>query len=259
MNKSYFTILVAFLVFLSHQVYGNERSSQSSDSDSLLYNIQEKVYGAFLASFQDRGTARLVEIESHLKAFPVQNQLTSYWIAYAKYCEAIYYIKFQEKKKCREELDSAIGILEKVTDKNTETYALLAYIQSFSIQFSSGMAVAALSKKVRKNAEKAIELDSMNVRAWFILASNDYYTPPAFGGGKKCEAWLLKAISLEEQTIPNPYMPSWGKSEAYQLLISYYINNKDYSKAKDYLNTALSLYPDDYMINQYVEVLKDKK
>jgi tetratricopeptide (TPR) repeat protein len=239
-------------------VYGNEKGSQSPDSDSLLYNRQEKVYGAFIASFQDKGIERLVEIESRLKALPVQNQITSYWFAYAKYYEAIYYIKLYEKKQCQKEIALAISTLEKVTDKHSETYALLAFIQSFSSQFSGGMAVVSLSEKVRKNAEKAIELDSANLRAWYILASNDYYTPPAFGGGAKCEKYLLKAISLEEQTIPNPSMPSWGKSNAYHMLIGYYINKDDYSKAKDYLNTALSLYPDNYMINQYVEVLKDE-
>jgi IS1 family transposase len=259
MNKSHFIILFAFLAFFSYPVYGNEKGSQSSDSDSLLYNIQEKVYGAFLASFQDRGTARLVEIESRLKAFPVQNQITSYWLAYAKYYEAVYHIKFKEKKQCQKELASAISILEKVTNKNSEIYALMAFIQSFSIQFSGGMAVASLSAKVKKNAEKAIEIDSSNLRAWYVLASNDYYTPLAFGGGKKCEEYLLKAISLEEQAIPNPYMPSWGKSDAYHLLIGYYIDKEDYGKAKDYLNDALTLYPDNYMINQYVEILKDKK
>ncbi|MDR1623927.1 MAG: hypothetical protein LBS04_03035 [Tannerellaceae bacterium] len=239
-------------------MYGNEKGSQSPDSDSLLYNRQEKVYGAFIASFQDKGIERLVEIESRLKALPVQNQITSYWFAYAKYYEAIYYIKLYEKKQCQKEIALAISTLEKVTDKHSETYALLAFIQSFSSQFSGGMAVVSLSEKVRKNAEKAIELDSANLRAWYILASNDYYTPPAFGGGAKCEKYLLKAISLEEQTIPNPSMPSWGKSNAYHMLIGYYINKDDYSKAKDYLNTALSLYPDNYMINQYVEVLKDE-
>jgi hypothetical protein len=83
-NKSHFIILVAFLAFLFCPVYGNGKGSQSPDSDSLLYNIQEKVYGAFIASFQDKGIERLVEIESRLKALPVQNQITSYWFAYAK-------------------------------------------------------------------------------------------------------------------------------------------------------------------------------
>ena len=250
-----FTILTAF----SYSTYGKANTVQRTNSDSLLYNIQEKVYEAFMASFQDNGITRLIETENQLKAFPVQNQITAYWIAYTKYYKAIYYLKFNDRKQSQKELESAIDLLEKVKNKNSEIYALLAFIQSFSTQFSGGMVAATLSAKVKKNAEQATALDSTNLRAWYVLALNDYYTPLAFGGSKKCEKYLLKAISLNEQSIANHFMPSWGKSDAYHLLIGYYIDKEDYSKAKDYLNLALSLYPDNYMINQYVEMLKDKE
>jgi tetratricopeptide (TPR) repeat protein len=68
----------------------------------------------------------------------------------------------------------------------------------------------------------------------------------------------LKTISLEAQPIPDTYLPSWGKSEAYSLLITYYLDRKNYDEAKKHIAVALSLYPDNYMINQYVEMLKDK-
>jgi hypothetical protein len=190
---------------------------------------------------------------------PVQSQIISYWIAYARYYEAVHYIKFKNRKQCQKTIASAIGLLEKIKNKNSETYALIAFIQSFSIQLSGGMSVAGVAAKVKRNAETAIQLDSANIRAWYVLASNDYYTPPAFGGGKKCEEYLLKAISLDEQPISNPYLPSWGKSDAYSLLIAHYIDKENYTKAKEYIAIALSLYPDNYMINQYVEILKDKK
>jgi tetratricopeptide (TPR) repeat protein len=231
----------------------------ATESDTLLYNIQSKIYGAFLASFQDNGITRLEAIENQIKKLSVQSPTTSYWIAYAKYYEAVYFIKFKNQKQCQKTIASAIGLLENIKNKNSETYALIAFIQSFSIQLSGGMSAAGIAAKVKRNAETAIQLDSTNIRAWYVLASNDYYTPSAFGGGGKCEKYLLKAMSLEEQLIPNPYLPSWGKSDVYSLLIAHYIDKGNYAKAREYIAIALSLYPDNYMISQYVEMLKDKE
>jgi tetratricopeptide (TPR) repeat protein len=230
-----------------------------AESDTLLHNIQVRIYEDFLASFQDNGIARLEATESKIRALPVRNWITAYWIAYAKYYESVHFIKFKNRKQCQKAIDSAIGLLEEIKNKNSETHALLAFIQSFSIQLSGGMSAAGIAAKVKRNAETAIRLDSANIRAWYVLASNDYYTPVAFGGGKNCEKYLLKAISLEERTIPNPYLPSWGKSEAYSLLIAYYINKENHAEARKYIDIALSLYPDNHTINQYAEMLENKK
>jgi hypothetical protein len=249
-----FKILALFFLFISFNTYG----TTGNVADSLLYNIQDKIYEAFLSSFQKNNTQNLITIEQNLKKVSGQNQMVDYWIAYSKYYESIFYLKISEKKKSSKELTTAISILEKKKNKNSETYALLAFLQSFSIQFS-GMSAPSLSSKVKKNAEMALNLEPNNIRAWYVLASNDYYTPKAFGGSKKCEEYLLKAISLNEQTIANPYMPSWGKSDSYALLIGYYIDKNDLKKAKEYLDTALLLYPDNYMLNQYVDSLKNNK
>jgi tetratricopeptide (TPR) repeat protein len=253
MNKLLLPLIgVFFGVFSSFGVYG-----QTTKSDTLLYQIENKVYEAFLSSFQDNSPKRLIEIENELEKLSELNQMTVYWFVYAKYYEALHYLKIQNKEKFQEVLSYAISILEETENKNSEMYALLAFIQSFSLQYA-GMNTATISSKVKENAEMALDLDSANLRAWYVLASTDYYTPVAFGGGKNCEKYLLKTISLNEQTIASPYMPSWGKGDAYALLIGFYVGKENYEKAKEYLNEALSLYPDNYMINQYVEILENK-
>lgn len=68
---------------------------------------------------------------------------------------------------------------------------------------------------------------------------------------------MKKAVSLDEQTVANPYMPSWGKASAYAMLIDIYIKKGDFEKAKQVLNEAQRHYPSDYMIGQYAEKLKD--
>jgi tetratricopeptide (TPR) repeat protein len=234
-------------------VYG-----QTAESDTVLNQIQSKVYDAFLASFQDNSPKRLLAIEDELRKIPSeQNQMTVYWFVYAKYYESLHYLKVQNKEEAQKVLFSAITILEETARKNSEMYALLAYLQCFSLQYHAGVNFADMSSKIKENAEAALQLDSANLRAWYVLASVDYYMPVAFGGGRNCEQYLLKAISLNDQPA-TPYMPSWGKNDAYALLVGYYVGRENYTKAKEVLHKALSLFPDDYMINQYAETLKDK-
>ena len=256
MNKKMFILFFAWISFLVCRADVNPVTVD--ENDTLLCNIQSKVLDAFTASFRDDSPDKLLELETLLKEHPVQNRLTDYWGAYAKYYSAIYHLQTNDRKACSKAVNDAIGLLEKVTDKDSETYALLAYIQSFSLQFADGMEAAAVSSKIRQHVETAIRLDSANVRAWFVMALSDYYTPVAFGGGTKCEEYLLKAISLDEQSIANPYLPDWGKSETYAMLIGYYAGKKDYSTAKEYLKKAQALFPDDYMISRYAESLHDK-
>ena len=74
----------------------------------------------------------------------------------------------------------------------------------------------------RENAGKALELDSTNVRGWYVLGSNDYYTPASFGGGKKVEYYLKKATSSPDKNTDDSSLPTWGKKSPMPLLIQYY-------------------------------------
>ncbi len=153
-------------------------------------------------------------------------------------------------------MQDAIALLEKQESKDSEVLALLALMQSYYIQFA-GMDAGIISARVKENANESIKLDSNNIRGWYVLANNDYYTPKQFGGGKKAEEYLLKAISLPEQKLKSPIMPSWGKSDSYFLLISFYIDNEEMEKAKKIFIQAKELYPDNYMINQYAAKFQD--
>lgn len=249
--KKFVILFVLGIVALSYSAQARETSS-----DTLLNNIQNKIYGAFLASFDRGNTEQLRDIEEKLAAYTPQNFLIKYWYAYAKYYESVYNIKMGEKKMSEKNIKEAIEIMEEIDVESSERYALLAFAQSFSIQFSNGMAAGIVSSKVKKNARKAVELDTTNLRAWYVLASNDYYTPEQYGGKQHTEEYLLKAISLEEQNLENPYMPSWGKKDAYSLLISYYMEKEQMDNARIYVEEALIKYPDNYMINQYAEKIK---
>ena len=142
-------------------------------------------------------------------------------------------------------------------NKNSEDYALLAMLQGFSIQFK-GMKAMFISRDIKKNLKKAIAIDSTNLRAYYVFASNDYHTPEKYGGGKKAEEYLLKAISLPAQKIKNDYLPSWGKEEAYEMLIKLYIKKEKWELAKKYYKEGIKKFPESYTISQLATQLIGK-
>jgi tetratricopeptide (TPR) repeat protein len=115
-----------------------------------------------------------------------------------------------------------------------------------------------ISVDVKKNVDSAISLDSTNLRAWYVSASNDFHTPELYGGGKKAEKYLQKAISLPAQEIINSYLPSWGKEESYEMLIKLYIQKENWDMAKKYFQEGATAFPESYVINQLASKLVGK-
>jgi tetratricopeptide (TPR) repeat protein len=155
-------------------------------------------------------------------------------------------------------LETGIKILQASVSETSEQLALLALMESFSIQYAPGMEAVSIASRSVKHAEEAVQLDSTNLRAYYVLGSNDFYTPEQYGGGKKAEWYLKKAVSLPDQSIRNPYLPSWGKNSAYEMLIRFYIRQHQYDQAKVFYQQAIALFPNDYMINQLAGALTNQ-
>jgi tetratricopeptide (TPR) repeat protein len=225
---------------------------RSYQNDTLLINFQEKVMNAFVNAKISKSDKGLVDLEKALLNLNKDNNngIIVYWYSYTCYYHSILLMTEKENKSSEKILDEGIIQLKNVSNLNSEHLALLALMESFSIQYASGIETPFISKRVKENAEKALQLDSLNLRAYFVLGSNDFYTPEKYGGGKKAASYLTKAIRLNDQSIANPYMPTWGKNSAYELLIRLYIRQKQFTEAKKYYQEAISLFPDDYMINK---------
>lgn len=223
-----------------------------------LDKIQQRIYNAFVEATIKNNSVPMDTIERELERVNLSNQqnLICYWRSYLNYYKAIYYLKIEDKKASEALCDEAIEWLNKLEKKNSEDYALLAMIQSFGIQFK-GFKAMFISSKIKKNAKKAIALNPNNLRAHYVFASNDFYTPAKYGGGKQAEKFLLKAISLPSQEARNPYIPSWGKEEAYTLLVKHYIKVEDLDTAKRYFKEGIKLYPESYNIQQLASKLLD--
>lgn len=224
-----------------------------------LEGIQDSILVAFNLAFSTEDPSRLDKIGSDLDELSKQRDLSivHYWRAYQGYYKAIYLLSSGDKKEAEKVIDKQIDLLSDLKNKNTEDYALLGLIRSFSIQFKAFIRAPFISNSVRNDIEKALELDPENPRAFYVNASSDYYTPKSFGGGKKAEKLLLKVIELPSQKTPNPVLPSWGKLNAYELLLQFYIREGEAEKALNTSTEAEKQYPDNYRIRAIVKRVKD--
>ncbi len=231
-------------------------TAQASESDTILYGAEQRIYSAFLLSLQEGNPDTLVSLEDAFAASP-SSTIRNYWIAYTGYHKSLFHLKKGNREDSYTAIVTALNTIDTIKDKNSELYALTAFLQGYSLQFARGSSPDLFSE-IRHNAEKALELDSNNIRALYIMGINDMYQPVAFGGGKMCEEYFLKAIALPEPPQHDKTAPVWGKCETYSALVGYYIKNQSFDKAKRYLSEGLVLYPDDYMLNQQKGMLKDK-
>jgi hypothetical protein len=233
--------------------------AEQMEPNSILKNIQDKIYDAFVKAIVTDKPDDLNKIDEALFSLYKENpqNLVVYWNSYLKFYQSVYYLQHGEDKKAEKLVDTGIDWLKELKKKNSEDYALLSMLQGYSLQFK-GMRAMFISGEVNESAERAISLDSTNLRAYYVYGSNDFYTPEKYGGGKKAENYLLKALSLPSQKINNEYLPSWGRAEAYELLIKLYMRNESWEKAKEYFRKAKAEFPDSYIINQLAPELVGK-
>lgn len=262
-----FRLIIISLIFVSCNGNATQLSSitnyqeeyKSLKTDSLLAGIQNKILRSFAESIISKDENKLNTLDTKLEKLYANKKknLIIYWSSYLQFYKSIYYLSVKNKKDAEKVIDKAIDQLEDMKGKNSEDYALLSMLQGFSMQFSAGIKAPFIARKIGKNMELAFKLDSTNIRAYFVSANNDFYTPEKYGGGKLVEKHALKAISLPVQKLKNNYLPSWGKEEAYETLIKFYIRKKKWDLAVKYFKEAKQIYPQS-SINQLASQLVGK-
>lgn len=270
--KTKITLLISMIILIN-SCNGNNKFSKADlaknielqerslkgiqQNDTLLNHIEQKINTAFVKARLSQSDSELINLEQVLLKLNEKkaNSIIIYWYSYASYYHSIHCLIQKDKKMAEKVLDNGIAQLEEIDSKSSEQYALLALMESFSIQFAAGLRVPFISSSVKKNAEKALELDSLNLRAFYVLGSNDFYTPEQYGGGKKAEGFLRKATTLNDQTIKNEFLPSWGKNQAFEMLIKLYLKHNRLDEAKKCFQQAIALFPNDYMINKLASEL----
>lgn len=266
-NLYYFCLVLIYLISGCNLSSGQNVSKPTGqpvegpgNQKSELDSIQFKIYNSFVKCIMDNSVNQLNSDFARLTDLYRKNpnNVILYWEGYLLYYKAIYYLKINDRSNSEKALNEGIDILKNMEKKNSEDYTLLALMQSLSIQFASGMNAGVISGEVKKNLERALEIDPANLRANYVSASNDYYTPEKYGGRKEVEKYLLKAISLPDQKVKNTYLPSWGKEESYSMLVRLYIEKENWDSANKYYKEGLEVFPGSYSINQYAPKLIGK-
>ena len=231
----------------------------ASDANDLLKGIQSKINQVFIQAVTSKSAAPFEPLAQELDQLRQQkaNSIVSYWQAYLYYYKAIFHSTQSDEKATEAAVDYCLELLEDIAKPNSEELALMSLAKGFSLPFKPPVRAPFISRRAVKYAEAAIAADSMNLRAYFVLGSNDFYTPKRYGGGKKAEKLLLKAVSLPAQRVPNDLLPSWGKEQAYELLIRFYLREERKAEAKQYFKEATTLFPQNYQISQLGAQLVD--
>jgi len=234
---------------------------QSEDPiDSLLHGIQDKIERSFVQSLARSRATPLEKLSEDLAKAQIEKpqRLLSYWQSYLDFYHAIYHMESDESELAEQRCMEAIQRLDNMKNKNSEDYALLGMLTSFSISFKPGIKAPFIGARGEKYVSIALELDPQNPRAHYVKGNGSYYKPKQFGGGKHVESSLKRALSLPAQRQPNPYLPSWGHEEAYETLIKWYIREEQYKQAQKWFDKAVQDYPDSYTINRLASQLANK-
>ncbi|NAW50199.1 hypothetical protein GNY06_01950 [Elizabethkingia argentiflava] len=166
------------------------------------------------------------------KDIPKQDKI--YWLAYLHYYEAIFYKTIAKNDhKASASIEKAIELLNE-NPRTSEDYALLAGCTSFSIQFANLVQLPKISSKVSELAKKSLQLNPKNMRAYYVLASHNLYTPKMFGGVVKVEEYAHKGLACPERLDHKLYSPYWGKYKIYEILEDYYQMENRPLEAKKY-------------------------
>ena len=209
---------------------------------------QEKIEAALMQSF----TSQQNKLESIIAELKKDEAPDTYWIAYGLFYSSIYSAQTNQKESAAKSLSEAIDLLQSIEDKTSEDHALLGYLLAYSITLDEANAPK-LAAKANAQYEAALKKDDKNMRAYVGLGESDFYKPATYGGGKKVEEFLVKALALPEQSKENG--PSWGKNTAYYILANYYLKEGQKDKAKMYCMQGLTKFPEDYRLNQMKQSL----
>lgn len=230
-------------------------TAQIDDQDPLL-DIQARIDSSISRIYQDSNIADASELRQSLELLAEENPsfITAYWAGYINYRLGIVMMQLNREGQAQKLTERAIAILERQEYQNVEYFALLSLVRGLELSYSSTVSAAIGSRKVRSLAEKAMELDNENPRAKLAMATYDYYTPRMFGGGRQVEP-LLSSVLINEEVAANPYLPTWGRWDAYRMLIRHYHRNKNYDKALAQISNAIIEYPDDRYFKSFQQVI----
>lgn len=141
--------------------------------------------------------------------------ITHYYLAYSKVV-----LSYQEKDankkdayldEAEKELDDVVSMLKK---DNDETYVLAAMIANARLGVDPMARWQKYGPIFKEKLEAAKDINPDNPRMYYLQGTSKFFTPKAFGGGKKAaQPYFEKAQGLfAKETGKDITMPHWGNA-----------------------------------------------
>jgi tetratricopeptide (TPR) repeat protein len=244
-----FLITVTFFLFgIIFSTFG-QVNSRFEQAKLLLIETRDKIYN--FDSNDSLIQSNIFKSKSVFETLPITRD-QMFWSAQAEYFEGLYYLKKHSKKEAELHFFTCNSILNKSIKEFgdfSEAYSLLAD-SHMQLMLSKGITYQILNgQKLKLLPEKAIQLDSANIKAYQSLAVYCMNAPEALGGG------IQKAINLLMK------LSSKDKCEMFKI---YYLLGNAYMKihnsvlASQYLQMALSLYPQNQWAEEDLQIINSR-
>ena len=126
----------------------------------------------------------------------------------------------QESNDIRDEFyDKALAYIEKADNlkaDNSEIYVLKSWALGMKISIDPMNRGQQLGPEAGMLTSKALELDTENPRAYYLMGQSAMYTPAQYGGGKDRALPMLETAVAKFKTFKpaTPAMPHWGEEQA---------------------------------------------
>jgi len=222
-----------------------------------LENIEKKISTAYRESVQSKAD----QFESVYKTLYTldnkENSIVSYWIAYSKYQQALFFNRIDTKKEAFKLLKAGIQELKSIKKPNSETLVLQGTMLSFSIVFQRNIA-AIISGKAQALYDKALYKNKNNLRAYLAIGKSDYFKPAQYGGGFKAESYLKQALSKPDKSTNASFAPTWGREFVYYYLASFLLRENRIEEANSYCNQGLKKFPNSDILKSLVDKINSK-
>ena len=222
--------------------------------NATLEGVEPRITAAMTRSFLRKDAGPLEKLREEIVSVQGEEygHLVTYWASFVDFQLAVFSDAHEDTSGSEVAVNRGIATLEAIKGKNVEELNLLAFLQGFSTQFVSAAEQVKISKQAKANLSASMKLNPDNLRTQYVAGCLDFYIPQEYGGQKVAKIHLNKATTLPANVIDSPYLPTWGKAEAYELLVRYYAARGEVDIARKTLNEGLALYPDDHQLSQLV-------
>lgn len=214
-----------------------------------LAGVQSRMEAALSRADADSGVTPsiLTVIDGELAALRQtdgHDYYTRYWKSYLLYRQAGEHMSSPEFEKGEKPLLEAIALLKKIEPRDVEVVALLGLVAGLHLAYVPRHRIILANSKAADYLAEALRLDGGNARALYANAVADYHTPEEYGGKKKAERLLKRALKKLPSDAAG-LAPRWGRREAAALLARHYMDEVRLNDARGALGQARLKWPND--------------